>query len=75
MMNKLPTSAQAYRELLQEETHLGLSNTKPNETLACKVDKRTFQPKKGNKNNENYSKKQQLYYEHCKISGHTKDKC
>ena len=40
MMADLPTSAQAYKILLQEETHLELSTAETNESLAYKVEKR-----------------------------------
>ena len=79
MMIELPTLAQAYRILLQEETHLQLSSSGKdlNESLACRAEKRKFE-RSGFKNGgaDNYkSEKQFLYCEHCKINGHTKDKC
>lgn len=45
MMYDLPTLAQAYRILLQEETHLQLSSSGKdlNESLACRAEKRKFE--------------------------------
>ena len=40
MIADLPTSAQAYRISLQEETHLELSTTETKDSLACRVEKR-----------------------------------
>lgn len=79
MMADLPTLAQAYRILLQEETHLQLSSSGKdlNETLACRAEKKKFE--RGNFKNggsDNYkAKKQFLYCDHCKINGQSKDKC
>lgn len=76
MMGDLPTSAQAYSFLLQEEKHLELSTTpqESNDSLACRVEKRKFQ-EKGFSRNDHKNKKPNLYCDHCKISGHSKDKC
>ena len=70
MMDELPTSGQAYRILLQEETHLGLNAPEVNDTLACRVEKRRIQEKNGGKNNyeSNGNKRQQLFCDVCKIS-------
>ena len=43
MMIDLPTFAQAYRILLQEETHSELSKTKINDSLACKERKNLWE--------------------------------
>lgn len=65
--------------LLQEETHLQLSSSGKdlNETLAYRAEKRKFE--RGNFKNggaDNYkTKKQFLYCDHCKINGHSKEKC
>ena len=77
MMAELPTSAQAYRILQQEETHLGLSAAENNDTLACRVEKRKYQDRSARKNDfdSNRTKKQHLYCDMCKINGHNKDKC
>lgn len=77
MMTELPTSAQAYRILLQEETHLDLSTTETSEPIACRVEKRKFQERGPNKNSTefNKNKRQHLYCDHCKITGHSKDRC
>lgn len=56
MMTELPTSAQAYRILLQEETHLDLSATEINDSMAYRVDKRKFQERAPNKSNAEYGK-------------------
>ena len=45
-----------------------------NESLACKEEKRKYQEKNYTKN-ESRNKKQNLYSDHYKISGHTKEKC
>ena len=80
MMPDLPTAAQAYRILLQEETHLQQSTSggSVNDSMACRVEKRKYQDKGGSKNysSEGYtSKKSVLWCEHRKISGHIKEKC
>lgn len=48
MMPDLPTTARAYRILLQEETHLQLSTSggNINDTIACRADKRKFHEEK-----------------------------
>lgn len=79
MMAELPTLAQAYRILLQEETHLHLSNSRKDlsESLACRADKRKFERntyKSGNQDNYK-NKRQALYCDHCKMNGHSKEKC
>ncbi|CAO2830722.1 unnamed protein product [Amaranthus hypochondriacus] len=77
MMAELPTSAQAYRILQQEETHLGLSVMDTNDTLACSVEKRKFQERNTGRNgvDNNKAKKQHFYCDLCKINGHNKEKC
>lgn len=76
MMQELLISAQAYNILLQEEKHLEISasNNEENDSLACKVEKRKFQEKGRSHNEYNKSKKTQFYCDHCKVSGHTKDR-
>lgn len=76
MMPDLPTSAQAYKFLLQEEKHLDLSANlnEATESLACRAEKRKFQ-EKGYAKNESRNKRQNYYCDHYKISGHTKEKC
>ena len=76
MMADLPTSAQAYSFLLKEEKHLEISTNAPevNESLACRVEKRTFEERNYAKN-DSKNKKQNFFCDHFKISGHTKDRC
>ena len=75
MMVDLLTSAQAYKILLQEETHLELSTTETNDSLACKVEKRKKRGYGKSFGKPSKAKKQQFYCDHCEISGHTKDRC
>ena len=77
MMQELPTSTQAYNILLQEEKHLEIRaiNNEPNDSLACKVEKRKFQEKGKNQSEGNKTKRTLFYYDHCRISGHTKERC
>ena len=51
MMTKLPTSAQAYRILLQEETHLDISSIEASDSIAWRADKRKYQEKVSYKSN------------------------
>lgn len=66
MMTDLPTSAQLYRILLQEETHLGLSITETNDSLVCRVEKRKERGYSKPFGESSKSKKQQFYCEHYK---------
>ncbi|CAO2822842.1 unnamed protein product [Amaranthus hypochondriacus] len=80
MMPDLPTAAQAYMILLQEETHLQLSTSGGsfNEPMAYKENKRKFQERGNNKSqySEGHkNKKPTLWCDHCKMNGHTKEKC
>ncbi|CAO2835041.1 unnamed protein product [Amaranthus hypochondriacus] len=80
MMKELPNVAEAYSILTQEKTHQEFSkamvieseNQEP--SIACRVEKRKFLDNKRGKNDPR-SKRQSFYYEHCKIHGHTIDKC
>lgn len=79
MMPDLPSAAQAYRILLQEETHLHLSTSGGglNETMAGRAEKRKFHERGNNRSQYaegNKSKKPTLWCEHCKINGHIKEK-
>ena len=66
MMAELPTSAQAYRILLQEETHLDLSTTEQNDSMACKVEKRKYQEKTSrNDYDNNKTNKTKTYFRNC----------
>lgn len=80
MMLGLPIVAQAYKILLQEETHLQLSTSggSMNEPMACMVDKRKYQDKTYSRNYNqegNKGKRPTLWCEHCKITRHIKEKC
>ena len=77
MMQELSTSSQAYNNLFQEEKHLEFcaSDNEPNDSLACKVEKRKFQEKGKNQSEGNRNKRILFYCDHCKISGHTKERC
>ena len=48
---------------------------KRNDSLACKVEKRKFQERGKIQSENNKNKRLQFYCDHCRISGHTKDKC
>lgn len=68
MMSDLPSAAQAYRILLQEETHLQLrtSGGGLNETMACRADKTKFYKKgtiEGNMQKETETRSQ-----HCGVN-------
>lgn len=80
MIPDLATAAQAYKILLQEETHLNLSISggSNNESMPCKVEKRKYQERDGNRNYNSEgrkNKKLSLWYDHCRMSGHVKEKC
>ena len=80
MMPNLPSVAQAYRILLQEETHLQLSTSggSLNETITCRAYKRKYYEKGNNRSQYsegNKNKKPTLWCEHCKMNGHIKEKC
>lgn len=78
MMAELPTSAQAYRILLQEKTHLDISSIETNDSMVYRVNKRKFQENGSAKNNSEYgkAKKQNFFFcDHSKIGGHTNDRC
>ncbi|XP_057538250.1 uncharacterized protein LOC130815786 [Amaranthus tricolor] len=80
MMHDFPTATQAYRILLQEETHLQLSTSggNINDSMACRVEKLKFQDKGSNRYNITKSfksKRPSLWCDHCKMNGHTKGKC
>lgn len=76
----MPNAAEAYSILTQEQTHQEFSkamvvseceNQEP--SIACRVEKRKLADFK--KRNDTKSKRQNFYCEHCKIHGHTMDKC
>lgn len=80
MMPDLPIAAQAYRILLQEETHLMLSTNRGsnNESMACRVEKHKAQERgvsRSYNTESNKSKKPHLWCDHCKMNGHVKEKC
>ena len=64
MMAELPTSAQAYRILLQEKTHLDISSIETNDSMVYRVNKRKFQENGSAKNNSEYgkAKKQNFFF-------------
>ena len=74
MMFELPTAAQAYRILLQEETHLALRHE-----ITCPVKWKRGSIKKESTTRtyqDSYkASKQNRLFIHCKISGHTCERC
>lgn len=83
-MKDLPSSSEVYRILIQEQVHQEISKTTMDESqefnMACKVEKRKYNEYRGNDyKNKNYkgNKRQNnnLFCEHCKIGGHTYEKC
>lgn len=83
IMKDLPTVSEAYRILIQEQTHQEISKIthtiEQDTSMACRVEKRKNYDNKYKKN-EKYasgSKKSNttLFCENCKIHGHTIDRC
>lgn len=81
MRKKMPTPAEAYNILTQEQTHQDFSKNTMFEQqevpIACRAKKRrTFDNKnKGKGDYKNKKQNIQLFCEHCKTHGHTMDKC
>lgn len=93
MMVPLPSLAQAYRMIAQEETHKDFYQTEnQNDTLAFVADKRNFQNKSQTYNssagfqrqnsnfpprkfNQNQKPANNYYCTHCKIAGHSIERC
>lgn len=91
MMGELPTVHHAYRVLLQEQKHKELSKlSHQSESMAFAGEKKRFDRNYGRVNdsdsqgsigrnfqNANRSNKRGANYfcDHCKIAGHTKERC
>lgn len=80
MRKKMPTAAEAYNILTQEKTHQEFSKNNISEQdvpIACRVEKRRTFDNRNKIRGEYKSKRQntQLFCDHCKIHGHTMDKC
>lgn len=80
MMKEMPSAADAYSILTQEQTHQAFSRTivvgeseNQEPSIACRIEKRKFTVNK--RRNDSKSKRQTLYCDHCKIHGHTMDRC
>ncbi|KAL2921578.1 Retrovirus-related Pol polyprotein from transposon TNT 1-94 [Bienertia sinuspersici] len=91
MMHPLPSLSQAYRFVVQEQRHKELSDLADNATepMAFVADKRRFDTRGNNQHNKSnvqnagigynanksYSGYKRPFCDHCKVNGHTIDKC
>ncbi|XP_057533142.1 uncharacterized protein LOC130811022 [Amaranthus tricolor] len=75
MMKELPSAAEAYRILMQKQTHQEQSKKSMNENqetpIACRVDKR----KHGEKEKFIQNKRGSYYCDHYKMYGHSMESC
>lgn len=74
MMKELPSMSEIYGILVQEQVHQGITKGDLGDiqenSMAYRVEKRKY-----DKNKYSANKKQMAYCDHCKIQGHTMDKC
>lgn len=79
LLPDLPTPSNAYQMVLQEQVHQELTNVNGiTDSLACHVEKRQWNDKSKSlqgKNQGKTSKRPTWFCDHCKIYGHTIDKC
>ena len=76
MMKELPSAAEAYRILMQEQTHQELSKGTLSEeqetSIACKIDNKR---KHGDKGKFVQNMEARYYCDHCKVHGHSMERC
>ena len=78
MMKPTTTAAEAYGILLQEQVHQDICKNVFNdeqETMVCRVEKRKFYDNRNKGNTIGKRANNSFYCEHCKIPGHTQDRC
>ena len=75
MMQDLPTLSEIYCILVQEQVHQGISTHDESEvqevSMAHRVEKKKFMENRYKNSN---NKRQNTYYDHCKMQGHTMEK-
>ena len=78
MMKPTLTAAEAYVILLQEQFHQEISKnviTDNQDSIACRIEKKKYYDGRNKEKGEYHGKRQTFFCEHCKVTGHTQDRC